>query len=227
MSDLILQAQGLSKQYDDGVAKADVLCGVDLSVKASELIAIVGSSGSGKSTLLHLLGGLEKPSEGEVVWSGERVSSLSERRKCAMRNRDFGFIYQFHHLLPEFSTIENVAMPLMIGASNAREAEDRAASLLKQVGLGHRLKHKVTQLSGGERQRVAIARAMVVSPRCILADEPTGNLDQKTASEVLAVMLALQSELKTSFVIVTHDQTLASGLQTCYALDQGVLKEIA
>lgn len=221
MSDAILQCHDLQKSYRDGKHKVDVLHNINFSVKKNETIAIVGASGSGKSTLLHLLAGLDKPTHGKVLWQGKMVSRLSEAKRCELRNHVLGFVYQFHHLLPEFNALENVAMPLLIRNVDVKEAESRAKKLLKQVGLEKRVTHKIGELSGGERQRVAIARALVGNPLCVLADEPTGNLDAHTAEEVFKVMLELQAESQTTFVIVTHDQVLADRLGRKYLLRDG------
>ncbi|MBN1684005.1 MAG: lipoprotein-releasing ABC transporter ATP-binding protein LolD [Gammaproteobacteria bacterium] len=217
----ILQCKNLTKTFADGKRKVPVLKGIDLIVEENSLIAIVGVSGSGKSTLLHLLGGLDKPTSGDVFWVGKNIKKLSEHKKCQLRNRYLGFIYQFHHLLPEFNAIENVAMPLLIGGMDIREAKNRAIEFLDHVGLQNRALHKPSELSGGERQRVAIARALVTHPQCVLADEPTGNLDQKTAEQVFQLMLDLQKQFKISFIMVTHNLVLSQKMQVCYALEEG------
>lgn len=225
MNNPVIACTNLSKTFVEGDLKTPVLSGVNLTVEAGKSIAIVGASGSGKSTLLHLLGGLDSPSSGSVSWFDTDISTLSEKKKCQLRNKHLGFVYQFHHLLPEFDTIENVMMPLLIRKENVTTSREHARKLLDMVGLTHRLHHKVTQLSGGERQRVALARALVTNPNCVLADEPTGNLDQRTASTVFDVMLNLQEELKTSYIIVTHDIDLAARMQIQYTLTDGNLAQ--
>jgi lipoprotein-releasing system ATP-binding protein len=219
----ILQCQNLCKTYGEGSLTTKVLVSVDLSVAAGERIAIMGSSGAGKSTLLHLLGGLDVPTNGEVWLQGVAVSSLDERRRGVMRNRLLGFIYQFHHLLPEFTTVENVAMPLLIRGEPPGEAARKARALLERVGLSPRLEHKPGELSGGERQRAAVARALVTEPRCILADEPTGNLDHRNAEEVYHLMLDLNTEYGTSLVVVTHETHLANRMDRVLMLEDGRL----
>lgn len=220
---MALQCEHLSKTFKDGKLKVDVLTDVNLAVQASERVAIIGASGTGKSTLLHLLGGLDKPTKGRVSIAGVDINTLSERKKSKLRNEYLGFIYQFHHLLPEFNALENVAMPLLIGDTPTKEAAERAKEMLSQVGLSHRLSHRLGELSGGERQRVAIARALVNRPVCVLADEPTGNLDQVTAGNIVELMLDLNERLKTSFIIVTHDLSLAAKMQRTYTLVNGIV----
>lgn len=225
---IILQAKNLGKTYRDGLINTEVLQGIDLVLHARERKAIVGASGSGKSTLLHLLAGLDKPSTGEVKLAGQDFSSLSETKRGILRNQNMGFVYQFHYLLAELSALENVMLPLRVARQSASTAEKQAVELLKQVGLGHRLQHKPAELSGGERQRVAIARALITRPGCILADEPTGNLDSKSAEQVFDLMLSLNDEFDTALLVVTHDLDLAAQIgETITLVDGRILQPAA
>ena len=221
--DALLACRGISKIYHDGETDTPVLSDVSLTVQTSEHVAILGSSGSGKSTLLHILGGLDKPDEGEVWFHGESMTGMKPSQLAALRNQKIGFIYQFHHLLPEFSALENAAMPLLIGGMLEKKAKQAATDMLEQVGLTHRLMHKPSALSGGERQRVAIARALVNRPALVLADEPTGNLDNKTGEQVYGLLTSLSESLGTSFVVVTHDNALAARMNRTLHIKDGLL----
>ena len=223
MSESVLQCRTLGRTYRDGDRSVEVLAGVELSLAAGEKIAIVGASGSGKSTLLNLLGGLDRPSDGQVLLCGEDLAALPEAELCRMRNQHLGFVYQFHHLLPEFDARENVAMPLLIGGQGRRQALSAAAAMLERVGMQHRLEHRPAQLSGGERQRVAIARALVTEPDCVLMDEPTGNLDPHSAAQVLALIDELGA-LSSAFVVVTHDPAIAAHMHRTLELREGCLE---
>ena len=225
MSNVVLRTSDLTKVFDQGPSDVHVLNKVSMEVRAGDSVAVVGPSGAGKSTLLHLLGGLDRPTAGAVEIMGKPLSQLGNKARGQLRGRYMGFVYQFHHLLPEFDALENVAMPLLINGSTTSEARKRASDLLAQVGLDHRLQHKPSELSGGERQRAAIARALVNKPACLLADEPTGNLDQKTAANVFDMMLDIRRELNTALVLVTHDMGLTAKMQRRLELVDGKLIE--
>ena len=222
----ILSCRNLGKSYEEGPESVEVLAGLQLELNPGERVAIVGTSGSGKSTLLNLLGGLDTPTQGSVWLDGEELSALSEKKRGLLRNRSLGFVYQFHHLLPEFTALENVCMPLLIGKTSIPEARQRATALLERVGLGHRLEHKPSELSGGERQRMAIARALVNKPGLVMLDEPTGNLDSHTAQGIQDLMLELSTSMRTAFLVVTHDMNLARQMDRVLHLQNGCLTPI-
>ncbi|MBQ9182414.1 MAG: lipoprotein-releasing ABC transporter ATP-binding protein LolD [Neisseriaceae bacterium] len=223
MSNLVISCENVVKNYQDGGLSVEVLKQINLNITKGESVCIVGASGSGKSTLLHLLGGLDKPSSGEVSLMGQSLSNLTQKQLGDLRNRYLGFVYQFHHLLPEFSAEENVMMPLLIAKKNKDEARKAASEMLEKVGLKNRATHRPGELSGGERQRAAIARALVTRPACILADEPTGNLDRQNAANVLAMMMDLKNELGTALVVVTHDDQATQHFDRVMTMQDGVL----
>ena len=221
----VIECRGLEKSFQEGREALQILKGIDLAVSAGEQVAIMGASGSGKSTLLHLLGGLDEPTAGTIAIDGQSLAGLTARALGSLRNRALGFVYQFHPLLPEFSALENVAMPLLVRGVQPAEASQQAAGMLERVGLSARLTHKPGELSGGERQRAAVARALVTHPRCVIADEPTGNLDQHNAAQVYALMLELNQALDTSLLVATHDPSIAARMDRIVYLDDGHLRE--
>lgn len=222
---VLLQCNKLCKHYNEGDIQTRVLRDVSFSIQPGEMVAIVGSSGSGKSTLLHLLGGLDKPVSGEVIFNGQSLNLLSSQQKAGLRNRELGFIYQFHHLLPDFTALENVAMPLLIAGQHRKQAQRQAEEMLKSVGLAKRANHRPAELSGGERQRVAIARALVNNPRLVMADEPTGNLDARNADAIFDLLGELNARQGTAFLVVTHDLGLANRLSRQMEMSDGQLSE--
>jgi lipoprotein-releasing system ATP-binding protein len=226
MTESVLEARDVSRQFQQGPVTLEVLKSVNVSILAGERLSIVGASGSGKTTLLQILGGLDKPSSGQVLVEGKNIHALGEKERGDLRNHAIGFVYQFHHLLPEFSALENVAMPLLVRRMNTGEAKDRASEILKRVGLGERLTHRPHQLSGGERQRAAVARALVTQPKLVLADEPTGNLDGRNAESVFELMLELNRERQTSLVVVTHDLRIAARMDRALEIENGSLREV-
>jgi len=226
MTESVLEARNVQRRFQQGPDTLEVLKAVNVVITAGERLSIVGASGSGKTTLLQILGGLDKPSSGNVFVDGKDIHSLGERERGELRNHALGFVYQFHHLLPEFSALENVAMPLLVRRMHTGEAKDRAREILKRVGLGERLTHRPHQLSGGERQRAAVARALVTQPKLVLADEPTGNLDGKNAESVFELMLELNRERQTSLVVVTHDLRIAARMDRALEIEDGTLREV-
>ena len=225
MSKIILSCHNLSKIFHDGTLNVNVLSNINFEAQRHESIAILGKSGSGKSTFLQLLGGLDTPTNGEVLLQGQNIHALSEKERCLLRNKSLGFVYQFHHLLPEFSALENVAMPLLLANLSIKESKECAHSILEKVGLAKRVEHRLSELSGGERQRVAIARALVNKPLCVMADEPTGNLDAHSANEVFDLMRQLKEDLGTTLIIVTHDMSLANKMDRKLKIEEGQLIE--
>ncbi|QMT30559.1 lipoprotein-releasing ABC transporter ATP-binding protein LolD [Alysiella filiformis] len=223
-NNVIIDCQNVAKTYQDGSLKVDVLHNMNLQIQAGESVSIIGASGSGKSTLLHLLGGLDQATSGKILLMGQDLGQLSQAKLSALRNQNLGFVYQFHHLLAEFSALENVMMPLLIGKMPKAQAEQQATEMLAKVGLAQRIQHRPTELSGGERQRAAIARALVTRPKCLLADEPTGNLDRKNAMNILDMMLDLQRDLGTALVVVTHDDELAHKFNRVLTMQDGQLQ---
>lgn len=226
MNNVVLECSGLKKTYADTGVPLPVLLGIDIRISTGEQLAIVGASGSGKSTLLHLLGGLDKPTTGTVMLDGNNINRLSAKRAARLRNKTLGFVYQFHHLLPEFTALENVAMPLLIAKVPVPKARQRAESILEKTGLKDRMQHKPAQLSGGERQRAAIARALVTGPKCILADEPTGNLDNRNAAQVFDLLMELNGTLGLAFIVVTHDHAIADRIDNVMELRDGILDRL-
>lgn len=217
----LIQARQLSKSFKDGTTETQVLQNLDFTLAQGEMVAVLGPSGSGKSTFLHLLGGLDSPTDGAILWQGEDINLLSEQARCNLRGKKLGFVYQFHHLLPEFSALENVMMPAALVGADLNQARERAAFCLEQVGLAHRLTHKPSELSGGERQRTAIARALINQPICVLADEPTGNLDEESAKNFYELIVKINKTFQTAFVIVTHDQAARRYLNKAYSMHHG------
>lgn len=223
MNDIVIDCQDLDQYFDDGTSRVDIFQNLNLQVKTGQRLAIIGASGSGKSTLLYMMGGLDKIKSGKLLIDGQDISRLNAKKLGILRNKTLGFVYQFHHLLQEFTALENVAMPLLVRGDSTAQAKQKAAYLLEQVGLSHRLKHKPGELSGGERQRAAIARALVTDPKCLLADEPTGNLDNTTAKQVYELLIKLNEEMNISLVLVTHDEKLAARMDKVLRLSDGFL----
>ncbi|WP_392563063.1 lipoprotein-releasing ABC transporter ATP-binding protein LolD [Orbus sturtevantii] len=225
-SNALISTKNLSKSYQDGKSVIEVLKDVTFSINAKAMTSIIGSSGSGKSTLLHILGGLDKPTSGEVIFKSQTLNSLSEVQKAALRNKEIGFVYQFHHLLADFSALENIAMPLLIAGVKSKEAQERAFDMLNAINLSHRAKHRPAELSGGERQRIAIGRALINHPSIVMADEPTGNLDHSTAEIIFELLITLNQQYGTAFLVVTHDLSLARKMDQQYMMSQGTLNLI-